>query len=118
MRDGALIAVDTPDNLRKLAYGGDTLTLEAAEPIPAPVLERMTGLPFIQRTPLQMVSPTTVRLVVDDAKTAIPELLTWAQAQGLNVLAIEPSAPIFEDVFVELIRKSDGEQAVTDRRLA
>jgi ABC-2 type transport system ATP-binding protein len=106
MREGRLIAVDTPDNLRKLAYGGEALTLETAERLPMAVVERMAELPFVKQKPLHMLGPTSVRLVVDDAKTAIPELLNWAQAQGLNVLAVEPSAPIFEDVFVELIRRS------------
>jgi ABC-2 type transport system ATP-binding protein len=113
MRDGILIAVDTPDNLRRQAYGGETLTLEASQPIPLGIVERMSELTFVKQRPVQMVSPRTVKLVVDDASTAIPELLNWAQAQGLNVLAIEPSMPIFEDVFVELIRKSGEAAPVT-----
>lgn len=113
MRDGQLIAVDTPDNLRKLAYGGDTLTLEAADRIPAAVLDAMADLHFVKRHPLEMLTPTTVRLIVDDASTAIPELLNWAEAHGMNVLAVQPSTPIFEDVFVELIRNAGGQPPVT-----
>jgi ABC-2 type transport system ATP-binding protein len=110
MREGRLVAVDTPGNLRRRAYGGDTLTLDAGQRIPYELMERMAELPFISRKPLQMLSPQTVRLVVDNASTAIPELLTWTQAQGLNVASLEPSTPIFEDVFVEIIRASEAEQ--------
>jgi ABC-2 type transport system ATP-binding protein len=118
MRDGRLLAVDSPDNLRRLAYGGETLTLETAQRLPMDVIERMAGLPFVKQKPLRILGPTTVRLVVDDAATAIPELLTWAQAQGLHVLSVEPSTPVFEDVFVELIRKtSDQRPVATDGRL-
>lgn len=106
MQDGQLIALDSPDNLRRQAYGGETLTMEASEAIPLEVLERMATLPFIKKWPLERLTPATVRLVVDDAKTAIPELLGWTQSWGINTLAIEPSTPVFEDVFVELIRKS------------
>jgi ABC-2 type transport system ATP-binding protein len=113
MRDGQLIALNTPENLRKLAYGGDALTMETAQRMPAEVVERMAELAFVKQKPLQMLGPTVVRLVVDDAATATPELLTWAQAQGLNIVAIEPSRPIFEDVFVELIRRADSQQAVS-----
>jgi ABC-2 type transport system ATP-binding protein len=115
MRDGLLIAVDTPGNLRKRAYGGETLTLETAQQLPMALLERMAELPFVKQEPMRMLGPTTVRLVVDDAATAIPELLTWVQGQGLNVLSVEPSMPIFEDVFVELIRQStDGQPPVSN----
>jgi hypothetical protein len=66
-----------------------------------------------------MTGPSTVRLIVDDSATAIPELLTWAQAQGLRVVSVEPSTPIFEDVFVELIRKSgDGQLPAANGRVS
>lgn len=113
MRDGMLIALDTPGNLRKLAYGGDTLTLETAVRMPTEVVERMAELPFVKQKPLHMLGPSIVRLVVDDAATATPELLTWAQAQGLKVVAVQPSTPVFEDVFVELVRKTGNQQAGT-----
>jgi ABC-2 type transport system ATP-binding protein len=117
MREGRLIAVDTPQNLRRQAYGGDTLTMEAAQPFAMAVVEQMAELPFIKQKPIRMLGPTTVRVIVDDAATAIPELLTWAQTQGLKVLSVEPSTPIFEDVFVELIRKSAQQLPVANRRL-
>jgi ABC-2 type transport system ATP-binding protein len=113
MRDGQLIAVDTPENLRKQAYGGETVTLETAQKLPMEVVERMADLRFVKQKPLQMLGSNMVRLIVDDAATAIPELLTWTQSQGLNVVAIEPTRPIFEDVFVELIRQQDDQPSVT-----
>jgi hypothetical protein len=45
-----------------------------------------------------------MRIVVDQASTATPELMGWAQQQNIQVQAVDTYMPSFEDVFVELVR--------------
>jgi hypothetical protein len=47
----------------------------------------------------------TVRIVVNEASTAIPELLNWCKAEYITVQSIEEYLPPFDDVFVELVKK-------------
>jgi hypothetical protein len=44
-----------------------------------------------------------MRLIVDHANTAIPELMGWTQQQKIQVKSVEEYIPSFEDVFVELV---------------
>ena len=46
----------------------------------------------------------SMRIIVDQASTATPELMGWAQQQNIQVQAVEEYMPSFEDVFVELVR--------------
>jgi hypothetical protein len=45
-----------------------------------------------------------MRIIVDHANTAIPELMGWTQQQKIQVNSVEEYIPSFEDVFVELVR--------------
>jgi ABC-type multidrug transport system ATPase subunit len=45
-----------------------------------------------------------MRIIVDQASTAIPDLMEWAQQQNVQVQSMEEYLPSFEDVFVELVR--------------
>jgi hypothetical protein len=66
-------------------------------------------LPFVTG-PVQVVGETTLRLVVDDAGTAIPELTEWAQAQNLPLNSIEVYAAPLDDVFVELVGREKNRE--------
>ena len=60
---------------------------------------------------LSFVRPQTVRtgynsmrIIVDQASTATPELMGWAHQQNIQVQELVEYVPSFEDVFVELVR--------------
>ena len=63
----------------------------------------LRALPFVLAKTVRM-GFNSMRIVVDQASTAIPELMGWAQQQGIQVQAVEQFTPSFEDVFVELVR--------------
>ena len=48
---------------------------------------------------------TGVRLIVDDASTAMPQLLDWCKQRDLSIESIEEFLPPFDDVFVELVKE-------------
>jgi hypothetical protein len=44
-------------------------------------------------------------LVVDEASTAIPDLMEWSSSRDISVESIEEYMPPFDDIFVELVSK-------------
>ncbi len=103
LADGRLIAVDTPEGLRRRALGGEVVELTMAAGVNLAVLEEMARVAGASRS--ERLPGGIARLVVDDAGDVIPQLTTWAAAQGVEIDSIEQYLPPFDDVFVELINE-------------
>lgn len=100
MSNGKLLQVDSPRGLRHHAFGGDIIDMCATEPIDAYTeqLLRSVSLKTIR------TSPNSIRLIVNEASTAIPDLMEWAPKNNIRVETLEQYTPPFDDVFVELVR--------------
>jgi len=101
--NGKLLLVDTPQGLRQHAYGGDMVDFRTTEPFEFKVEIMLRALPFVRAKTFR-TGPDSMRIIVDRASTATPELMGWAQQQNIHVKAVEEYTPSFEDVFVELVR--------------
>ncbi len=101
--NGKLLLVDTPQGLRQHAYGGDMVDFRTAQPFDFQAEARLRSLPFVRAKTVRM-GPDSMRIIVDQASTATPELMEWARQQNIQVKTVEEYAPSFEDVFVELVR--------------
>ncbi|MFO7680291.1 MAG: hypothetical protein R6X34_09595, partial [Chloroflexota bacterium] len=101
--NGQLLLVDTPQGLRQHAYGGDMVDFRTTEPFEFKVEIMLRALPFVRAKTFR-TGPDSMRIIVDRASTATPELMGWAQQQNIHVKAVEEYTPSFEDVFVELVR--------------
>ncbi len=104
MANGHLLMVETPDDLRRRAYGGELVDLRTSERLIYKDLRSIRRLPFVTGKVTRLDDDNTIRLVVDDASTAIPALLEWCQQEYVTVESIEESLPPFDDVFVELVK--------------
>lgn len=102
MQDGHLVAVDTPLGLRHRAYGGDMVDLITTDRLDYLQEEYLRRLPYVRNA--VRLSPYSVRVVVDEAGAAIPQLIEWGRSNNLNVKSIEEYVPPFDDVFVELVK--------------
>lgn len=105
MAEGRLLVVDTPDGLRHRAYGGEMVDMRTANNLDYRLEEMIDALPFV-RKPVVRIGPRTVRIVVDDTATAIPDLMEWSRNQNISVETLEEYQPPFDDVFVELVQKA------------
>jgi ABC-2 type transport system ATP-binding protein len=101
--NGKLLMVDTPQGLRHHAYGGDMVDFRTAQPFDFQAEAMLRSLPFVRAKTVR-TGPDSMRIIVDRASTATPELMEWAQQQNIRVKAVEDYTPSFEDVFVELVR--------------
>lgn len=102
MVEGRLLTVETPEGLRRQAFGGEVVDLRTTERITYRQMQKLKTLPCV-RGDVSRRSETEVRLVVDEASTATPMLLKWCAEEELEVESIEEYLPPFDDVFVELV---------------
>ncbi len=115
---GRLLTVDTPEGLRRQALGGEVVELQTLERIDYNHLQLLRRLPFVHNITRQ--GDQELRLVVDEASTAIPALLEWAKQQKLSIASIQQYLPPFDEVFVELVNKAHQADtpAVNQREVA
>ena len=112
--DGALVAVDTPDALRRSVYGGDLLQVEASQPLDAQLLADVQEV-----TAVRQPSATSLIVVATNAGAAAPRLTEALGAAGINVLSIQEYQPSFDEVFTELVtRGRNGNGAERVERVA
>jgi len=101
--NGKLLMVDTPRGLRHQAYGGDMVDFRTTQPFDFQAEAKLRSLSLVKAKTTR-TGPNSMRIIVDHASTATPELMRWAQQQNIQVQAVEEYMPSFEAVFVELVR--------------
>ena len=105
-----VIQVDTPQGLRHTAFGGDVIDLVAEENLSYPQVQELRQLSFVRKL-TRLAGDNAVRIVVDDAGSAIPALTDWAHEHNLTIQSIEEFMPPFDEVFVALIQQREQAHA-------
>jgi ABC-2 type transport system ATP-binding protein len=101
LAEGRLIAVDTPEGLRRQAYGGELLDVDFTAQLSGAQGDELGRA--AEATHMERIGAQSIRLVVPDAGEASPRVSDWAAGEGLEIESIEPYLPPFDDVFVELV---------------
>jgi ABC-2 type transport system ATP-binding protein len=102
MYEGRLLMVETPEGLRRKAYGGDMVGIKTTEWIRYENRKKLESLPFV-RGKVKVINDQEIEVVVDDSSAAIPALMESLKAQRLNTETVEQKSVPFDDVFVKLI---------------
>ena len=110
MLDGRLIVVDSPEGLRRRALGGEIMRLNTASYLPEADFNRLRAQPFVKDGQAVRLRNHEVELVVEDASIALPKLISWCQAEDIEVTSASEYLPVFDDVFVELIKQETLER--------
>jgi ABC-2 type transport system ATP-binding protein len=106
LMDQQLLLVDTPDGLRRRAFGGEVVELRTSQYQPDYLINQLQHLPQV-KGPITRSQENIVRVVVNNnAGTAIPVIMEWCNEQGVEVQSIEQYLPPFDDVFVELVNNN------------
>jgi ABC-2 type transport system ATP-binding protein len=103
MYAGKLLMIDTPNELRRKAFGGDVIGMRTNEEIRFEHRQQLEDLAFV-RGKTKIITDQEIEIVVDDANTAVVNLLEWSRAQNLTVAMMEQKSPSFDDVFIRLIK--------------
>ena len=102
--DGRLIANAAPAELRRQAIGGDVVSIETTEAFDAAGLRDVPGV-----VGLEQFGPTQLRVTVEDASTALPDVVEAVAQRGGEVTSATERRPSFDEVFAILVeRDRDG----------
>jgi ABC-2 type transport system ATP-binding protein len=104
MYEGKLLMVETPENLRKKAFGGEIISIKTSEWIRYEDRKKLETLPFVQGK-IKVISDTEIEVIVDEASTAMPALIEACKAARIDIETIEEIIPPYDDVFVRLIER-------------
>jgi ABC-2 type transport system ATP-binding protein len=97
---GRLVALATPDELRRQAMGGDVVAIETADAFDGDALR---ALPLVRR--VRQDGPRTMTVVVDDAGTATPDVVEAIRARS-EVVSAREERPTFDEVFAILVERA------------
>ena len=103
--NGRLIALGTPEDLRRSAAGGDVIEGETEAPFDPAVLIGREGIRAARSTGLRLF-----RVVVDDAGTTTPVLDDLVAANGGKLTAAREVRLTFDEVFAELVERAARER--------
>ncbi|HEX5688451.1 MAG TPA: ABC transporter ATP-binding protein, partial [Roseiflexaceae bacterium] len=108
LREGRLLYIETPEDLRRKALGGEIikLTVEPAQVREAQFL--FQSHPEISDVRRSRSHPGLLYLTVDDAGTMLPVILGLVDAEPvLTVQQAEQYVPPFDDIFIQLMQQAD-----------
>jgi len=111
MYEGRLLMVETPEGLRHKAYGGDVVVIKTADWIKSESRANLERLPFV-RGKIRFTGDQQIEVIVDEANTAIPELMEACKQEGITVDTVEQVSPPFDDVFVKLIERENSNDQI------
>jgi ABC-2 type transport system ATP-binding protein len=99
---GDLLAEGTPAKLRHDAYGGDVIDL-ASDSLDWSTVSELARLPMVLG--VDRATPGWVRVLVEDASLATPELVRAMEDANCHVEAADASQPSFDEVFTRLVER-------------
>jgi ABC-2 type transport system ATP-binding protein len=108
MYDGKLLMVETPENLRKKAFGGEIVSIKTADVVRYDTRKNIEVLPFVQGK-IKVIGDQEIEVIVDEASTAMPQLVEALKGEKMAIETIEEILPPFDDVFVKIIEKETAD---------
>jgi ABC-2 type transport system ATP-binding protein len=108
---GRLIALAPPEELRRMALGGEVLEIKTEQAFDASTLERVPGVRDVKQR-----APRAFLVIVDDAGEATPRVLHEISAAGVEVASSSEYRPSFDEVFAELVSRADQELEAQQRK--
>jgi ABC-2 type transport system ATP-binding protein len=100
---GRLIALATPEELRRMASGGDVIHIKTAAAFDGVGLEELRGVREVRQR-----GPRDILLIADDAATVTPRAMEFIDAHGGSVESSSEYRPTFDEVFSTLISQAEA----------
>ncbi|NWF81552.1 MAG: ABC transporter ATP-binding protein [Chloroflexi bacterium] len=120
MRKGRILAVDTPENLRKLALGGEIIDLTLKDPDQVhralEVLRRWKDVVKAAHRSPDLEAEADLHVVVENAREWLPEVLNRLENQKprINVESAAPVEVSYDEVFIKIMERDEQQQEATN----
>ncbi len=96
---GKLIALAPPEELRRMASGGDVIQVKTAAAFDGNSLTQVGGVREIRQ-----YAPRDILVITDEAATALPRVVEAIQSMGGSVESSSEYRPTFDEVFARLVQ--------------
>lgn len=107
--DGELVAIDEPDALRQLVFGGDVLQVDTSRAVDPELLMDESGVQRVRQT-----GPRQLMITVSDAGAMTPRIIDALRAGGVEVAGLQEHQPTFDEVFTGLVEQRRAERGRLD----
>ncbi len=107
--DGELVAIDEPDALRQMVFGGDVLQVDTERAVDPEMLTPIGGVTNVRQT-----APRQLMVTVEDAGSLTPTIIDALRGGGVEVAAVEEHQPTFDEVFTGLVEQRRAMRGTTD----
>jgi ABC-2 type transport system ATP-binding protein len=114
--NGRIVALASPDELRRMATNGDLLEVETGTMFDGASLQRVPGVIEVRQD-----GPRHLSVVVEDAGAALPVVVEQIRDSGTDVESAREVRLSFDDVFAILVKRHEeriAAEAATDREAA
>lgn len=111
MREGRMLFVETPEDLRRRAFGGEVVRLRVAAEHQSQTVQMIRDKNIatqIQRAPDE---PDVLLLYVHEASEAMPAVVKMLSDADIAVRQVEEYLPPFDDVFIVLMKQAERDAA-------
>ena len=106
LAEGRLLMVETPDGLRRAAYGGDVVVIEFARRPSEQTIESIVAVSGA--TSWRPTGMNRIEIVVEEAAVSLPTTVAWLNENGVAIEQAEEVLPPFDDVFVDIVKKGQA----------
>ena len=113
LRDGERIATGTPEDVRRMAMGGEVVTV-AGRDLDRDAVTAIRELDGVRKVAWE--GPDRLKVIVEDAGSAVPVLMDALRAADVEVEEVSEQRPSFDDVFVQLMDVNGDVQPVGEGR--
>ena len=107
LKEGRLIALGTPDDVRQQAIGGDVVHVTGPD-LDRHVVLAIRSVQGVRR--VRRLDDNRLEVIVEDAGPVVPVLLEELRAANVEVDEVEAQNPTFDDVFVRLMEAEEEQQ--------
>ena len=109
---GKLIALAPPEELRRMASGGDVIQVKTKTAFDGGTLTDVEGVREIRQH-----APRDILVITDDAATALPRVVEAIQARGGSVESSSEYRPTFDEVFSRLVAPTEAGEGTDEEEL-
>ena len=111
MRGGHLLYIDTPEDLRKKAFGGDLIRLIVDPARAQEAADLLKSRPKVKDARRAFGQPDLILISTEDGATTLPDAVAVLSEHGIDVQESEQYTSPFDEVFLELVKR-EGDRNV------
>ena len=98
------LMLDTPQNMRRAAFNGEVVDVALHEVPTEAQIAQVRAQPFVLGD-VERTGPTGLRIVVDDATTALEEVSRCVTAAGLTIVDASEHVVDYDEAFVRVVER-------------